>query len=1297
MEDIFLGIYHFFSQYKLAFWAILLGVCLPVFYLASHIRLEQDITKILPGSNDSQEYQQVLKQSGMMEKLVVRVSLADSAEADPDKLAAYAAAFIQQLQNRKDLQPLIKEIRDRVPDEVMMKAYQLFYNNLPYFLDEQDYLVLDTLITDTSVALSLQKDYHTLMSPMSLAVKRQITSDPLHFTARALTKLQSLQINQAFELYDGYIVSKDRKSLLLLISPANPPNETTKNGQLIDGIDQTIQQLATKEFSMVQTEYFGASAVAVANAKQIQKDIYLTVSLAIFCICLLLWVYFRKASLPLVILLPVLFGSGFAVAIIYLIKESISSIAIGGGAIIIGIAVNYSLHVFTHYKHTRSLTTVIKDLSTPLLIGNISTVGAFFGLLFVKSDLLFDFGLFSGLSLIGAILFTLVFLPTFLSFYSMPVKEKEDAWLEQVESKWTPFTKSFTKFSVLIILVVSSLFLFTFQNVPFENDLNALNFMSPELKKAEKHLLTEGNESERSIYLLFEGKNLNEALTRNEKALTKIKALMQQKTVVNYFGVTAILVSDSVQNQRKERWENYWTSVKKEKLKASLATLAPQYGFKPTAFNDFFALLDKQFDALSLAEIEEVKAYFLKDYLSTSADKSTVIMAALKVPVSQSDKVYAALATEKDLYILDKQFIIKKFISILDDDFNQILYTSSLLVFTILLLFYGRIELALIAFVPMMLSWLWILGLMNVFDLRFNIVNIIISTFIFGLGDDFTIFMMDGHLGEYKDGTKNLPSFKVSILLAALTTLFGMGVLIFAKHPALQSIAVISVLGIACVLFISYTVIPILFRGLIGNRAKKGLVPLTAFSLLMTVMVFVFFLFGCFTLIITGFILFKIFRLKGSKAKLFYHYLIMYFTRFSLYSGFNVKKQWINTSGEKFAKPAIIIANHQSFLDILVLLASHPKIVLFTNDWVWNSPFFGPVVRMAGFFRVGDGVESGFEMVKKTIDMGYSVAIFPEGSRSADCEIKRFHKGAFFLAEQLQLDIVPVVIHGTGNTMAKHDFILKPGVLTVKILPRITAANPQYGATYQERTKGICKMLREEYQEVRQAIETPDFFRYRLMQKYIYKGAVLEWYTRIKLKLEKNYQVMHTLVPTKGRIYDVGCGYGFLSYMLAFMSAERQITGIDYDEQKVGVADHSKSDTPNVSFFASDALTFAYQNADAFIISDVLHYIPKESQETLIKLCIQKLNPGGVLIVRDADASLQKRHRGTRLSEFFSVTLFGFNKSDSKQLHFISSQEMFDMLKPLSVEVKILDQTKLNSNIIYYIQKQVVSITASSF
>ena len=92
-------------------------------------------------------------------------------------------------------------------------------------------------------------------------------------------------------------------------------------------------------------------------------------------------------------------------------------------------------------------------------------------------------------------------------------------------------------------------------------------------------------------------------------------------------------------------------------------------------------------------------------------------------------------------------------------------------------------------------------------------------------------------------------------------------------------------------------------------------------------------------------------------------------------------------------KPAIIIANHQSFIDILELLSFSPKIIMITNHWVWNSPVFGKIIQYAGFFHVDEGYELCVERMREKVREGYSIAIFPEGTRTYDGKMKRFHKG----------------------------------------------------------------------------------------------------------------------------------------------------------------------------------------------------------------------------------------------------------------------------------------------------------------
>lgn len=145
-----------------------------------------------------------------------------------------------------------------------------------------------------------------------------------------------------------------------------------------------------------------------------------------------------------------------------------------------------------------------------------------------------------------------------------------------------------------------------------------------------------------------------------------------------------------------------------------------------------------------------------------------------------------------------------------------------------------------------------------------------------------------------------------------------------------------------------------------------------------------------------------------------------------------------NNPKEDFRKPAMIICNHQSHIDLMPLLALHRKIIVLTNERVWRNLFYGYVIRNAEFYPVSEGIESLEYKLRDLVMRGYSIAVYPEGTRSADCSIGRFHKGAFHIARQLDLDIIPLILYGAGRVLPKKGNYLRKGIIRLTVDNRIT-------------------------------------------------------------------------------------------------------------------------------------------------------------------------------------------------------------------------------------------------------------------
>ncbi|MBR5654061.1 MAG: glycosyltransferase [Prevotella sp.] len=134
-----------------------------------------------------------------------------------------------------------------------------------------------------------------------------------------------------------------------------------------------------------------------------------------------------------------------------------------------------------------------------------------------------------------------------------------------------------------------------------------------------------------------------------------------------------------------------------------------------------------------------------------------------------------------------------------------------------------------------------------------------------------------------------------------------------------------------------------------------------------------------------------------------------------------------------FEQPHVIICNHQSHLDLLCQLIFTPNIIFLTNDWVWKNPFYGLLIRNAEYYPVADGIDSLLPKLRSLTERGYSIALYPEGTRSKDCRIGRFHKGAFYIAEQLGLDILPMCLYGTGRVLRKGTHHLNKGPIHIEV------------------------------------------------------------------------------------------------------------------------------------------------------------------------------------------------------------------------------------------------------------------------
>ena len=203
------------------------------------------------------------------------------------------------------------------------------------------------------------------------------------------------------------------------------------------------------------------------------------------------------------------------------------------------------------------------------------------------------------------------------------------------------------------------------------------------------------------------------------------------------------------------------------------------------------------------------------------------------------------------------------------------------------------------------------------------------------------------------------------------------------------------------------------------------------------------------------------------------HQLIYHASRFvMIHHGIpGTKSEYKVAEGIDFNKPRIIICNHQSHLDLMCQLVFTPKIVFLTNAWVWNNPFYGSLIRNAEYLPVREGLDEIMPHLRSLIERGYSIAVYPEGTRSKDCRIGRFHQGAFYMAREFGLEILPMILYGPGKILPKTGWHLHKGKFFVEVDKPLTQEELSAMGDLKQQASTMRKRYKEKYEEIANRME----------------------------------------------------------------------------------------------------------------------------------------------------------------------------------------------------------------------------------
>ena len=810
MHRVFVPIYHYFQRHKGLLYLLLAGSFLLFLAFGIRLRYEEDIVKLLPRSSTDSEL--AFSDIGLKDKVFIQVTSADPASPlDPATLAAYMDEYCEALLQRDSASHHITGILYQLDMGTMLGAVDYAFEHLPCFIDTSLYAAFEAALQPEAVEAAMQENLALLEADETGEATQFVTMDPLGLRNILLEEIMPSDGNVGgYTIEEGHFFCPDKTVALAFLSPGF--------NSMDSGAGTRFYKMMSREHKAFEAAHpdarvyaHGTPLSSVSNASTIKGDLLMTVGLSLLVILVILLLSFHSWTFIWQQIVPILYGSVFALACMYWVKGFMSLMALGLGAIVLGVAISYCLHVLIHQYYVGDVEQMLREESTPVTLGCITTVGAFLGLLFTESDLLRDFGLFATFALVGNTFFALFFLPHFMKPEQVKFKRyKGFHAIDRIND--IPWDRNKWILAGLAVVIVAGVALS--HRVKFDSDLRNLDYDNPLLTESQELYSQKNASGHMDLYFAAFDEDLDQALEYNSLLQQRLDSLAETGLVKGYSPLSFLLFrSERDQQVRIDAWKAFWTPERKTQAWREIAAAARHNGLEAALFQPFEALVDADYEPGNLFEAEVFPPELVSNYLERQESGRYMVFTSVGFRPEDADTVTASLVAGPNTLVLEPFYYCRDMVEIVHDDFNTTQWISSLLVLLVLLFAFRNPLTALLAFLPMFLSWYVLQGLMALLGLEFNLINIVISTFIFGIGVDYSIFVMEGLLKEARTGQREMLDYhKVAIVFSALVLAIVVLSLVFARHPAIQSIGIITLIGMATTILLTYSLEPFLFR-----------------------------------------------------------------------------------------------------------------------------------------------------------------------------------------------------------------------------------------------------------------------------------------------------------------------------------------------------------------------------------------------------------------------------------------------------------------------------------------------------
>jgi len=656
---------------------------------------------------------------------------------------------------------------------------------------------------------------------------------------------------------EGYLVSEDQKLMFIFIVPNEGNSEITATLDSISLLRDLIQQVRV-HFPDTEVGLTGEDVIAADEMEITQADVQKASQIALSGVALLFILAYRGVVKPLLAIFALIIALCWSVGWATLVVGHLNILTVVFTTILIGLGIDFGIHILERYKEERmagrdvlkALQKTVQGTGRGNFSGAVTTAMAFGGMILTDFIGIAELGKISGGGILLCMISMVLLLPALIN---LEEKIRKPLYLPmQSECKVRWLEKIFRNYRVIIFCstVLFILALFSLRTVAFDYNLLNLQAHGTEAVRYEMKAIDKAGRSAWSVAVLADSL---------EATIEKHRALEKLPTVGNVESIVSILPAD--QNKKIEyikklgpilnklevapqiapvSQSNLITTIKKihfklqgkednkdkgvaearkfsqsildesEKINQDIAEKRLN-SFSEKLFSDYRERIsDLKMNAnISPVRITEVPKNLRERYISQNGVYLINVYPSIDVwDINQRDDFVRQLE-QVDPKVTGNAIHMFESTRLMRDGYLHGGIYAMIAIFFYVLVSFRSFRTTFVILLPVVVGSIWMVGVMDLLEVSFNLANLVILPLIIGIGVVNGVHIVHRYREE-KDKSINVLSRSTGkgVVLSSLTTMIGFGSLMVADHQGVYTLGLVLTLGVGCCLLASVTLLP---------------------------------------------------------------------------------------------------------------------------------------------------------------------------------------------------------------------------------------------------------------------------------------------------------------------------------------------------------------------------------------------------------------------------------------------------------------------------------------------------------